>query len=359
MRKRGVSRICGVVVFSTALLAGLGVDAEFANATELLAAMQQQRLPQINTGSADGPGPPEKTRPMPPRAQISRVTDLGGRLHRVSVDSPAMQRTVDVLVLLPAVATGPRPTVYLLDGRATLPDGNNWLRRGRAAEFFADKPVNAVFTVGGPASFYTDWHQPDPVLGTNKWETFLTEELPPLLDARFQGNGRNAVAGTSMGAEAAMMLAVRKPERYSAVGAYSGCFSTGTDIGAAQARAVIMTYNGDPNNMFGPTGDPEWLAHDPTMHADRLRGKALFLSAGTGIPGQYDVPSNPEFVSSITAGGPLEAGANSCTHKLAGQLDNLGIGYTADFPPTGTHSWPYWAEELAHSWPTLAKGLGL
>ncbi|MGW0182809.1 alpha/beta hydrolase [Nocardia sp. NPDC003345] len=313
-----------------------------------------------DTGSAEDPGPVEKAEPVrAPRAAIVGTEPVTDRLQRVFVDSPAMHRTVQVLVLQPADRSKPRPTVYMLDGRSTQPDSNNWLDRGRAAEFYADKPVNVVFTVGGPASFYTDWQRPDPVLGVNKWETFLTEELPPLLDAAFSGNGRNAVIGTSMGAEAAMMLAIRKPELYSAIGAHSGCFSTGTDLGQAQARVVVSTYKGDPENMFGAPEDPAWLAHDVTLHASELRGKALYLSVGSGRPGVHDVLANPETPVSVLMGGPLEAATDFCTRRLAQRLDTLGIEYTANFRPQGTHSWPYWADELVTSWPTIAGGLGL
>lgn len=315
---------------------------------------------QPGTGSAEDPGPVERPEAVrAPRAAIVGVQPVHERLMRVFVDSPAMHRTVQVMVLLPADRSKPRPTIYMLDGRSTQIDSNNWLDRGGAAQFYADKPVNVVFTVGGPASFYTDWQRPDPVLGINKWETFLTEELPPLLDAEFAGNGRNAVVGTSMGAEGAMMLAIRKPELYSAVGAHSGCFSTGTDLGQAQARMVVTTFKGNPENMFGAPDDPAWLAHDVTLHAEALRGKKLYLSAGSGRPGVHDVLTNPETPVSVLMGGPLEAATDFCTRRLAQRLDTLDIDYTAHFRPQGTHSWPYWADELVTSWPTISEGLGI
>lgn len=309
------------------------------------------------TGSSDGPGPAEATKPMPARPRISGIAPAENGLLRVSVDSPSMSRTVDVLVKLPRDRSTPRPTVYMLDGRSTVPDGNNWVEKGKAAEFYADKNVNVVFTVGGPASFYADWQQPDPVLGTNMWETFLTDELPPLLDAEFDGNGRNAVMGVSMGAEAAMMLTMRNPDLYSAVGAHSGCFSTGTDFGQAQARAVIATYEGDPDNMFGPEHDPAWRKHDVTLHAEQLRGKALYISVGSGLPGLHDYIGHPELLTRIGFGGPLEAGTNACTRRLTNRLEELDIAHTAHFRVTGTHAWPYWADELRRSWPTIADGL--
>ncbi|MDJ0496173.1 alpha/beta hydrolase-fold protein, partial [Gordonia alkanivorans] len=53
------------------------------------------------------------------------------------------------------------------------------------------------------------------------YETFLTEELPPLIDEDFGGNGRNAIAGASMGGVAALTLATRLPAMYRGVSGYS------------------------------------------------------------------------------------------------------------------------------------------
>ncbi|MFR9752804.1 alpha/beta hydrolase [Nocardia sp. 004] len=348
---RGVSSVfaggllvCGALVFG---------------APKVIAVPDSQ--PPASTGSASESVPAEPTSAQPAAARIDRIEPIDDRWLRVFVASPAMRRVVEVQVLLPRDRSRPRPTVYMLDGRSASLDSNNWIELGHAVGFYADKDVNVVFTVGGPASFYTDWQHPDPVLGTYMWETFLTKELPPLIDTEFDGNGSNAIMGVSMGAEAAMMLAFRQPRLYTAVAAHSGCFSMGTDIGQSQARAVVATYRGDGANMFGEWGDPDWLAHDVTLHADALRGKTIYLSVGSGLPGVYDVPWNPDidFVKTVTFGGTLEAVTNACTRRLADRFGALDIPITTHFRPTGTHSWPYWADELVRSWPTIAGALGI
>ncbi|MBF6213699.1 esterase family protein [Nocardia puris] len=341
-----------VAATSAALLAGAALAAPPA-----AGAPDIPDLP--DTGSSEGPAPAEPTTTPASTAAIERVEPISDRRLRVFVRSPSMRRTVQVQVLLPRDRGAPRPTVYMLDGRAAEPDTNNWLEMGRAEQFYEDKNVNVVLTVGGPASFYTDWQRPDPVLGTNMWETFLTRELPPLLDARFEGNGRNAVMGVSMGAEAAMMLAFRQPGRYRAVAAHSGCFAMGTDLGQTQARAVVATYGGEPDNMFGPENHSDWLAHDVMLHAESLRGKAIYLSVGSGLPGEYDVPGNPELANAVGFGGPLEAATATCTRRLVDRFTSFGIPVTVNFRATGTHSWPYWADELARSWPTVGGALGV
>ncbi|MFC9893064.1 alpha/beta hydrolase [Nocardia sp. NPDC127579] len=338
-------RLPGVLV-TVALLTGAAAPFALADPAE-----------RPSSGSSDKPDPAEPTTSPPNTPFIERVTRIDERLLSVSVSSPAMRRSVDVQVLLPRNTSHVRPVVYMLDGRSARSESNNWAERGGALEFFEDKDVTVVFTVGGPASYYTDWQRPDPVLGLNKWETFLTEELPPLIDARFDGNGRNAVMGVSMGAEAALMLAVRRPELYSAVAGHSGCYEMGTDAGQAQTRAVIATYNGKADNMFGTEHDPQWAAHDVLSQAEALRGKAIYLSSGSGIPGGYDVPGNPELASAIGFGGPLEAATFACTRILADRLRALGIPASVSLRGTGTHSWPYWRDELAASWPAVAAGL--
>lgn len=296
--------------------------------------------------------------PEPDAATVDHIEAISDRWLRVFVNSPAMGRTVQVQLLVPADRSRHRPTLYLLDGRAASDDGNNWLDQGHAQEFFADKDINVVLTIGGPAGYYTDWQRPDPVLGNNKWETFLTHELPPLIDSEFEGNGRNAVEGVSMGAEAATMLAMRNRRLYQAVAGHSGCYAMGSEFGQAQARAVVGTYGGNPDNMFGDQDDPDWMAHDVLTHAERLRGMAIYLSAGSGFPGIFDNPDTMAGINSMMFGGPLEIGARACTMVLADRLARMRIPATVDFQPTGTHSWPYWAEELPRAWPTIAAAVG-
>jgi diacylglycerol O-acyltransferase / trehalose O-mycolyltransferase len=301
--------------------------------------------------------PSESGTGLADRPAIVGIEPITNRWLRVFVESPAMRRVVQVQVLLPAHLDRPRATLYMLDGRGAPENASSWTEHGHAVEFFADKNVNVVLTTGGPANLYADWKRRDPVLGTNRWETFLTRELPPLIDARFQGNGRNAIEGVSMGGEAAMMLTVRNPGRYRAVAAHSGCYSVASAVGQAQARAIVKTYGGNPDNMFGPPDDPDWLAHDVMRHSDALRGTAIYLSSGSGVPGEHDVPGQADLPEDITVGGPLEAGAYTCTAALAQRLAQQQIPATVDLRPAGTHSWPYWSEELARSWPLIAKAL--
>ncbi|MFI6996250.1 alpha/beta hydrolase [Nocardia sp. NPDC050175] len=290
----------------------------------------------------------------PFEARIARVQAVTDRWLQVYVDSPAMGRELQVDVLLPADRTRPHPTVYLLEGGDNLrPGENDWTAQGGAVEFFADKDVTVVLPVGGAGSFYTDWHNDDPVHGRQKWETLLTRELPPLLDEAFGGNGANAIVGPSMGAHAALALAERSGPLYRAVGAFSGCYQTSDQLGQTATRYIVESKRGDAENMWGPPDDADWVAHDVVVHAPALRGKTVYLSAGSGLSGPHETLDTPNLPDVAINGGLLEAVTAQCTRTLQARLREAGIVATYDYTPQGTHSWPYWVDQLAASWPTV------
>ncbi|WP_067841727.1 alpha/beta hydrolase [Nocardia lijiangensis] len=305
----------------------------------------------------------------PVRTNGSRITEttvLDERNLRLQVYSAAMRRTVEIDVQRPADTSAPRPTLYLLDGAGGGQDTATWQQRTTALQFLADKNVNVVQPVGGAWTYYTDWRAPDPVLGVNKWQTFLTEELPPLIDRALGANGVNAIAGLSMSGTSVLQLPIAAPGLYGAVASYSGCAQISDPVGYTFVKTVVSTGGGNTANMYGPLGDPMWAANDPYRNAEGLRGVELFLSTGTGIPGRWDTLDGPYtlpgvggLANQLAVGGALEVASNYCTHNMQARLSELGIPATFDFQPVGTHSWGYWEDALVASWPVLAKGLGL
>ncbi|MEU8897848.1 alpha/beta hydrolase family protein [Nocardia sp. NPDC048505] len=288
-------------------------------------------------------------------AQIVRVEERGPTRSAVFVDSPAMGRVIQVDVLHPADG-GPRPSYYLLDGLDPGVGQSTWTNATDAEPFFAGRRVNVVLPVGGQASYYTDWQQDDPKFGRYRWETFLTAELPPLIDARFDGNGVNGIGGLSMGGNAAFILAARNPHLYRAVAGYSACPDTG--LAAAAIMFSVANRGGNPVNMWGPPGSPDWAAHDPALLAEGLRGKTIYLSTGTGLPGQHELEIKPQLPENLVLGGPIEAGVNACVVAFDQRLRGLGIPARIDHSLTGTHSWSYWQDTLHASWITLGPALG-
>ncbi len=297
------------------------------------------------------------------RTALERTEYRAPGWERLYVASASMRRVIAVDVLRGS-GDGPRPTLYMLDGVEAGPV-SGWITKGGAAQYFSDKPVDVVFTTGGVGSMYSDWDRYDHTLGLNRWETFLIDELPPIVESYLHGDGRRAIAGVSMGAQAALMLAARHPGRYRAAAGISGCYSTADDLGQAVTRITVGSRGGNPENLWGPPTSPEWAAHDSYLGADALRGTTIHLSAATGLPSVPDllaVATAPDMLDALrVAGGgaALEAGARSCTERFAARLTQLGIAATVRYQPAGTHSWPDFAAQLPDAWQSIASALGV
>ncbi|MEV4239636.1 alpha/beta hydrolase family protein [Nocardia sp. NPDC049737] len=298
----------------------------------------------------------------------SRITDveyIDDRNTRLQVYSAAMDAEFPVEVQRPTDGSVPRPTLYLLNGAGGGQDDASWQAQSDARQFMSDKNVNLVQPIGGRFSYYTDWREDDPVLGRNKWKTYLTDELPPLINAALGTNGVNAIAGISASTATVLALPIARPDLYRAAAAYSGCAQTSDPIGSRFLKLVIAWGGGNADNMWGPVDSPEWTENDPYLHADKLRGIDLYLSSGNGLPGKYDMldgahaePGLDGLTNQVLLGGVIEAAANYCMKNLQAKLISLDIPATYNFDE-GTHSWGYWEDELKRSWPVLSHGLGL
>lgn len=324
-------------------------------------------LAAVLAGAALVVGAPAAAQPDPGGSYIQRVEEHGARQRTLFVYSASMQRVIPVAVLTPRNIGAPRPVLYLLAGAGGGDGGTlTWLDRTDVADFFADKDVNVVLPLDGAFSYYTDWKQDDLVLGRNKWTTFLTRELPPIVDAALGTTGANAIAGLSMSGTSVLSLVQSAPGLYRGVGAFSGCAQTSTRPGRTYVELVVeVRGGGDTDNMWGPEGDPAWVANDPYVNAEKLRGTQIYLSNGTGLPGPYDRLDHPNvggdpanLAEQVVVGGIIEAATNECTHQLARRLAELGIPATVDFRPVGTHSWGYWQEDLHRAWPMLGASVG-
>nr|WP_025347148.1 alpha/beta hydrolase family protein [Nocardia nova] len=301
-------------------------------------------------------------------SRIEKATYKDDRNIRLYVHSAAMNRTFPVDVQRPADASAPRPTLYLLNGAGGGEDDASWQKKTDIVNgFLADKNVNVVQPIGGKWSYYTDWLKDDPSLGRNKWKTFFTEELPPLIDGALGTNGVNAIAGLSTSGTSVLNLAIAKPGLYKSVAAYSGCAETSSDVGREAVKLTVNTWGGgDVRNLYGEDDNPAWQQNDPVINAEGLRGTNLYVSSGNGLPGQWDTLNGPYTLpgayglgNQLVVGGVIEAATNYCSHDLQTKLNSINIPATYNFRNSGTHSWGYWHDDFIDSWPVLARGLGI
>lgn len=296
-------------------------------------------------------------------ATVQRAVWLSDRRVSLWVNSPAMAAPVQVQLLLARDwNTRPDakfPVLFLLDGLRATDDENGWTKDASADEFFADKNVTVVLPVGGQSSFYADWLQPNN--GHNyKWETFLTKELPPLLEGQWRATNVRGVEGLSMGGTAAMFLAARNPGWVRHAASYSG-FLTLTTLGMPQAVNFAMRDAGgfDSEAMFGPPTNSMWAEHDPYQLADKLKNVSLYVSSGSGTAGATDPLSDIPGITTNYAGMGLEVLSRLTTQNFVAKLNKITVPVQVNYRASGTHTWPYWDFEMRQSWPQAAAAMGV
>ncbi|MGV9611811.1 alpha/beta hydrolase-fold protein [Nocardia xishanensis] len=296
-------------------------------------------------------------------ASVQNVVWLGDRRVSLWVNSPSMGAPVPVQLLLArdwnARPDARFPLLFMLDGLRATEDESGWTKDAGAVDFYADKNVTVVLPIGGQSSFYSDWLQPDN--GRNyKWETFLTKELPPLLESQWRATDVRGMEGLSMGGTAAMFLAGRNPGFSKYAASYSG-FLTTTTLGMPQAIEYAMRDAGgfDSAAMWGPPTSQEWENHDPYALADRLKGVSLYVSSGSGTTGPFDQAAGIPGISTNYAGMGLEILSRLTSENFVTKLTELSIPVQVNYRPSGTHSWPYWDFEMRQSWTQAASALGV
>lgn len=280
--------------------------------------------------------------------QITDVQHVTDRWDKVSVYSPAMNK-----VIVNDVYTAPgagAPTFYLLpgiDGGDNLDPGSNaapgtksWFGMTDVAGFFADKDVNVVSPLGGQFSWYTDWVN-DP---SRQYQTYMTGELPPVIDAAYNTNGVNAVGGLSSTGGTAIDYAVQAPGLYRAVGSYSGFPAVSDPPAPQQVAATLMSGGASAENMWGPLGGPGWVEHDPAKNVDALRGVAVYATAAADGAGP---------------GGFIEGIVADSTQRFADAAAAEGVPITYVVQPLGSHTWGQFESEMQDSWnSTIGPALG-
>ncbi|WP_245959026.1 MULTISPECIES: alpha/beta hydrolase [Rhodococcus] len=283
------------------------------------------------------------------------------RFHEDMVAAPGGVGAIKVRIW--RANNGSNKAVYLLDGLRATDDMSGWEHETNAA-WLADHGVNVIMPVGGQSSFYADWYAPSNFNGqpyTYKWESFLTQNLPDHL-ANVYGIDRsnNAVVGLSMGGNAALILAAYHRNQFTFAGSLSGYLNLSAP-GMREAIRVAMLDAGGYNSdaMWGPPWDSAWLRHDPFVAAPNLRGLPMWISAASGLPGQYDRPGS--LVGSFNTTNAMGLEALALTQNRAFQVRLLTLGIDTahfSFPVLGTHSWGYWQDELWAMLPMLKSSIG-
>lgn len=362
--------LLGTPSLSVAALTRLGAPIPLASVLGSVAAAGSGEFPR--PGSSQAPSGPGVTRDGSITSSTVRAVSplFPGSLNPDdrraevwTVTSVSMQRTVRVEVYRAAAGVN-APNVYFLDGVGSETPSGWSTGMGWGDPALRERAVNVIAPTGAPASMWADWKTDDPVLGPNNWETFLTEELPPLLKDGLPGtvgglahNGDWGVMGLSMGAASAVHLANTR-EMFGAVAGISGAYSTTDELGYQYTRLTVAARNGEVTNMWGPRGSAAWLDHDTITDPSGLAGKTVYLSAATGVVGSSELGHFGSNEVVLIDGHILEKGAYESTRALEAALSDVShVNLRMNYLPTGIHNWPVFVTQMLPGMDHILSGL--
>ena len=90
-----------------------------------------------------------------------------------------------------------------------------------------------------------------------------------------------------------------------------------------------------------------------------MRGQSVYVSAGSGNTGPWDEPSGLPGIPTNFPGYGLELLSRMTTQTFVNRAREAGVDVTANFRPSGTHTWPYWQFEMTQAWPQYAAAVGI
>ena len=289
---------------------------------------------------------------------VASVKQIDARQYDIVVSTPALGRSVNIRILLPAdYGSSPEqrfPVLYLLHG--TSGGASDWVDSGDAEALTANLPLITVMPDAGfnddGGGWYTNWVDQSTALGPSQWETFHVDQLIPWVDASLRtvaGRNGRALAGLSQGGFGSMTYAAQFPDKFVSVASFSG--APDIDYNPAVAAGATMIVDGtafgldgvEPEAMFGSraTDEINWQGHDPADLIRNLFPVSVWLYTANGVPGPYDTPyPNPADMG-------IENLVGDSTLSFWQRARQVGLPVHMDDYVQGTHTWAYWSRDLS------------
>lgn len=278
-----------------------------------------------------------------PRLEVIDVPSAKGNVDLAVTRLNGAADRLQMTVMLPAgYDDEPQrrwPVLYLLHG---VDDGHStWAdhRFGDISARAAGLGAIIVMPEGGRGYFTDQW------LGGKRrggnWERYFLEEVIPAAEARYRiapGRENHAIAGNSMGAYGAMILAAQLPSYFGSAVAQSGLF----DLGEWTSRNVVPFFSKFSfTRQWGPPGGPYMQAHNPIRLTTNLQRTRLLVSTGTGATDAR----RPFDIMHATAGAAIEVSSWWQSHRFVAAARRNGVPAKLSVW-TGVHDWVYWRRDL-------------
>jgi S-formylglutathione hydrolase FrmB len=220
----------------------------------------------------------------------ARVIDerrIDARVIELTVQTPAFVAPTKLHVNLPrgydADPSRRWPVTYFAAGTQNRWNTFNDVLEGRK---LADDYPSIIVSPDANSGYWSDWYNGG-AFGPPKYETFVVDQLIPLIDARLRtvaDRSQRAIFGLSMGGYGAAMLAARHPDVFAAASTISGSVDTNLPVNGF-ALSYSSTYDDAPvDAIYGPRDEQEvrWRGHNPTDLAANLRAVDLQVRTGNG-----------------------------------------------------------------------------
>lgn len=183
----------------------------------------------------------------------------------VYVQSDAMNKKVQVVVVSPQNGKTTAPVIYLLHGYGG--NAKSWIEIKPNLPEIADQMGVMFVCPDGKNSWYWD----SPVNPSFRYETFVSKELTHYIDTNYptvKDRSGRAITGLSMGGHGAMWLAFRHKDVFGAVGSTSG----GVDIRP-------FPNNWEMSQLLGKESENQevWDNHTAINMIDRLNNGDLAI----------------------------------------------------------------------------------
>ncbi len=239
---------------------------------------------------------------------LSEWRSFGGWVKRFSHQSDVLDCEMTFGVFLPPqAAQGPVPALWWLSGLTCTDE--NFMQKAGAQRLAAELGMAIVcpdtsprgtdlpgehdaWDFGSGAGFYINATQ-EPWSRHYRMYDYVTRELPELVEAMLPLDGRKSVSGHSMGGHGALICALREPDLWHSVSAFSPiCHPSECQWGIK----AFSHYLGEDRN--------EWAEWDATQ---------LVTTVDKQLPILIDQGTDDEFLGDQLKPGSLEQ-ACICTH---------------------------------------------
>lgn len=289
-------------------------------------------------------------------AKITAEKTLSSRVLELTISTPAFTAPTHVLVDLPtgydADPSRRWPVTYVLAGTMNTYKSFNDVVDG--VKLTAAYP-SIVVSPNGDSGYWSDWFNAG-AFGAPQYETYVVDQLIPLIDARLRTNpdrSQRAALGISMGGYGSMMIAAHHPDLFSAAATLSGAVDSNLPTLGAALTASPAFQGGSPDAINGPRATQEirWHAGNPTDLAANLGGLDLQVRTANGIPnpGIGEQPLSADSVSCV-----IEGGVHMGSTSLHDTLTALGIPHLWKDYGAGCHTAANFQRELTDTFRVFA-----